>query len=273
MADVTDPGACQACGRQLPLQQGRGRIRRYCDARCRDVARRRRARPGRGGQAERQDVKENLTASDRHEYIDAIDGMPGAGDPVAAKVAAAAGHLLDQLGQPGSPQASVAAARDLLAAAEAALQAAVDRARAAGQSWREIGDALGTSRQAAFQRFGHPADPRTGQPMTRAVSPGAVQRATSFLARFTAGQWEEVLADFDGVMRERHDADRLATGWAQLVGTLGAYQAMGDVIPVPAGDGTVVDVLLYFEAGEAMVWARFDRDGKVAGLRLHPAST
>jgi hypothetical protein len=46
---------------------------------------------------------------------------------------------------------------------------------------------------------------------------------------------------------------------------------MDEVIPVPAGDGTVVDARLHFEAGEAMVWVRFDRAGQVAGLRLHPA--
>jgi hypothetical protein len=213
-----------------------------------------------------------LTYSPRHEYLDDIDGMPRAGDPVSADVAAAARRLLGELGQPGSPQGAVAAARDLSAAAEAALQAAVDRARAAGQSWREIGDVLGTSRQAAFQRFGHPVDPRTGKPMTRVVPPGAIQRATVFLARFTAGRWDEVLAVFDDTMRARHDASRLADGWAQLIGMFGAYQAMGDVTPVPAGDGTVVDVLLYFEAGEAMAWIRFDRDGQVSGLRLHPPS-
>jgi hypothetical protein len=161
MADVAEPEACQACGRQLPPQQGRGRTRRYCDARCRDAARRQRARPARRG---RQGVNGNLTTSTRHACLDVIDGMPG--DPVAARVAAAARWLVAELANPGSPQGAVAAARDLSAAAEAALQAAVDRARVAGQSWREIGDVLGTSRQAAFQRFGHPVDPCT-PPVTR----------------------------------------------------------------------------------------------------------
>jgi hypothetical protein len=271
MADVAEPGACQACGRQLPHQKGRGRTRRYCDARCRDAARRTRARLAGSGSS---GVNESLTPLVRHGYLDAIDGMPGTGDAVAAKAAAAARRLAGELGQPGSPPLSaVVAARDLSAAAEAALQAAVDRARTSGQSWEEIGDVLGTSRQAAFQRFGHPVDPRTGAPMARAVAPGAAQRAAEFLARFTAGRWDEVLADFNGVMRERHDADRLASGWAHMIGMFGRYQAMGEVTPVRAGAGTVVvDVLLRFEAGEAMVWARFDRDGKVTGLRLHPAS-
>jgi Protein of unknown function (DUF3887) len=198
--------------------------------------------------------------------------MRGAGDPVAAEVAAAARRLLDELGQPGSPRGAVVAARDLSAAAEAALQAAVDRARIAGQSWREIGDMLGTTRQAAFQRFGHPVDPRTGTLMPRSVPPSAIQRATAFLDRFIAGRWEEVLGDFEESIRVRHDVDRLASGWAQMIGMFGSYQGMGQVSPVPAGDSTVVDVRLDFEAGEAMVRVRFGRDGKVTGLRLHPAS-
>ena len=53
----------------------------------------------------------------------------------------------------------------------------MDRAREAGQSWREIGAVLGTSRQAAFQRFGHPVDPRTGKLMARDVPPEAADRA------------------------------------------------------------------------------------------------
>jgi hypothetical protein len=202
-----------------------------------------------------------------------MDGMSSADDPVALRVADTARRLLEEFTRGSSPRDAVTAAGELSVAAEAALQAAVDRARAAGQSWRDIGDMVGTSRQAAFQRFGHPVDPRTGEPMTRTVPPGAFERATEFLTRFTAGRWEEVLANFDSFMRERHDANRLASGWAQIIGLYGSYQGMGEVSPVTAGDSTVVDVLLYLEAGEAMLWVRFDPDGKVSGLRLHPPSS
>lgn len=269
MADVAEPGVCQACGRPLPFQQGRGRRRRYCGARCRSAARRQRAHSPRG---ESQIVKESLTFGARHEYLDTMDGAPGADDPVAVRVADTAHRLVEEFTRGTAPGDAVAAALDLSAAAEAALQAAVDRARAAGHSWRDIGDVLGTSRQAAFQRFGHPVDPRTGEPMSRTVPPGAVERTSEFLARFTAGRWEEVLGDFNEFMRERHDGNRLGSGWAHLIGMFGSYEGMGEVSPVPVGDGTAVDVLLRFEAGEAMLFVRFDRDGKVAGLRLHPAS-
>jgi len=78
---------------------------------------------------------------------------------VTAEVAEAARRLVNELDHPGSPDRAVVAARDLSAAAEAALRATVDRARSAGKTWSDIGGVLGTSRQAAFQRFGHPIDP------------------------------------------------------------------------------------------------------------------
>lgn len=48
----------------------------------------------------------------------------------------------------------IVAAVESLGAAQSELQAAVDAARAAGDTWDAIGVALGTSRQNAYQRFG-----------------------------------------------------------------------------------------------------------------------
>jgi hypothetical protein len=62
------------------------------------------------------------------------------------------------------------------------LEAAVDRAREAGHSRREIGEVLGTTRQAAFQRFGHPVDPCTGTPMSHDVPADAADRAVGLIS-------------------------------------------------------------------------------------------
>jgi len=171
MADVDEPSTCAACSRPLPIRHGKGRRRRYCDARCRDSARRARVRSERD---ENQSVKNSLTTQLRQEYVYNIDDVPEAADPVAIRVGDTARRLIheltgQELASPGtvSPLDVVTAARELSAAAADALQAAVDRARGAGHSWREIGDVLETTRQAAFQRFGRPVDPRTGTPMTR----------------------------------------------------------------------------------------------------------
>ena len=199
--------------------------------------------------------------------------MQGTADPVASTVRATAGRLADELDRPGagSPLAAVSAARELSAATDAALQATVDRARAAGQSWQRIGDVLGTTRQAAFQRFGRPIDPRTGTPMTRVVPPGLTDRAVAIFTAQAEGRWPDVLAELDENMRTKLTADRLAAGWAQTIAVIGVLERIGDPFAFAAGQHTIVNLPLHFEAGEANGRVTFDVGGKVAGLFIRPA--
>jgi hypothetical protein len=213
-----------------------------------------------------------LTDGSRHEYLDAVDdGGPGGDDPVAAEVADAARRLVAELSRAGSPRDMVAAARDLSAAADEALQAVVDRVRAAGVSWREIGDVLGTSRQAAFQRFGHPVDPRTGEPMSRDVPPDAAERAVAIFTWHDEARWEEILAELDENLSRRLDAAVMARAWAHMAGLFGRFEGTGEPFPHRAGDDVVVDIPLRFEAGEARGIVRFNSDGRIAGLAIRPA--
>ena len=53
----------------------------------------------------------------------------------------------------------ISAAAQSVVAAQTELRTAVEEARRAGDSWAMIGTALGVSRQAAFQRFGHTTAP------------------------------------------------------------------------------------------------------------------
>jgi hypothetical protein len=177
----------------------------------------------------------------------------------------------DNLDVVPDPLAAIASARRLAAQADAALQQAVDRARTAGHSWREIGDVLETSRQAAFQRFGRPIDPRTGAPMSRAVLPGAAEKALAVFDHLAAGRWEQARRDFGARMRTALDADRLAAVWAQTIGMVGSFERTGEVLARPLGEHTVAYIPLYFEAGERTGQVSFDRDGHVAGLFLRPA--
>lgn len=70
---------------------------------------------------------------------------------------------LDQLDPDAVPARDASHMRRIAAAvkagaeAEAELTAAIQAARAAGDSWAMIGTAMGVSRQAAFQRFGKTA--------------------------------------------------------------------------------------------------------------------
>lgn len=46
------------------------------------------------------------------------------------------------------------------------MAAAVQQAREAGRTWQEVGEVLGVSRQAVFQRYGKSIGPRTGETVT-----------------------------------------------------------------------------------------------------------
>ncbi|MEV4252815.1 hypothetical protein AB0J52_06555 [Spirillospora sp. NPDC049652] len=66
------------------------------------------------------------------------------------------GRVPEAHGAPGGALASVAAAAEAVRRADGHLRTAVETARSSGRTWQEIGDVLGITRQAAFQRFGRP---------------------------------------------------------------------------------------------------------------------
>jgi len=140
--------------------------------------------------------------------------------------------------------------RSLARAVEEGLREAIQNARLAGHTWAEIGELLGTTRQAAFQRFGRPLDPRTGVPMSDTILPDAAERAAGLLADVAEQRWEQATSGFDQRMAKALDPRGLAAAWAQVIGLAGEYQGMGEPLAHQAGDYTVVDVPLRFEAAE-----------------------
>jgi hypothetical protein len=213
-----------------------------------------------------------LTLTSRQDYVYNMADAPTAPDPVARAIRDAAQRLLSELAEQetSSPLEVVAAAKELSAAAAAAMQAAVDRARAAGHSWREVGDVLDTTRQAAFQRFGRPVDPRTNKPMSRQALPGAEERAIEILGCIIEGRWEDSRRDFAPAMLEAVDADRIARAWTLTAAEVGGYEGMGDPLVLPADGTTIVDIPLRFEAGDRTGRVAFDSDGQVTGLLITP---
>lgn len=196
-----------------------------------------------------------------------------AADDTTAGISAAASRLAAELNRAGagSALAALAAARELAAAAARAQQVCVDRARAAGHSWKEIGDVLETTRQAAFQRFGRPVDPRSGRPMTAATLPDAADRALAVFGELAAGRWEAARAVFGERMLEQVSAVRLAGGWADIAGLVGRFERAGEPMVHALGERTIADVPLHFEAGDATGRVTFDPDGTIAGLFIRPA--
>jgi len=160
-------------------------------------------------------------------------------------------------------------ARDAEGLAGQVLKLSVQQSRDAGHTWQEIGDLLGVTRQAAFQRFGKPIDPRTGQPMDKTVRmTGAAERAVKVVTDVLDGRMDrarpffnaQVLAAFTDEVR----GDALAT----VAGLVGAFEGFGEAEPFVRriGDHTVVDIPLRYEAGDMKARVAFDADEKVAGL-------
>lgn len=160
----------------------------------------------------------------------------------------------------------VAGAVDAGRRAEAALAALVDAARDAGATWQDIGRTLGTSRQAAFQRFGHPVDPRTGEPMDATPLTGAEELAAEIFGELTSARFDAVTARFDERMADALDAAGLGDVWAQVAGAVGAFESAGEPSARRLGDLTVVDVPLHFEAGDMVGRVSLHADRRVGGL-------
>ncbi|MGD0699564.1 MAG: DUF3887 domain-containing protein [Trebonia sp.] len=196
----------------------------------------------------------------------------GGGGAAAAGGRAAArglvGELLSQ--EPTNPLDAIAFLQGAASEIGDGMQAAVQRARQAGRTWAEVGQVLGISRQAAFQRFGRPADPVTGQPMALLMVPGAAERGAALIADLAAGRWAEVCRDFNEKVARKLDADGIALMWARLTGMLGGLEDTGELLAYPAGDLTLVEIPLSFEAAERTARVSYDRTGKVAGLHFLP---
>ncbi len=93
-----------------------------------------------------------------------MDAVPSI-DRLAAGIAT--GSPLERLGEASEMAGKLRARGDEL------LDQFVDAARASGSSWTEIGSVLGTSKQAAQQRFAVLADPQPGRPPFGLTGPAA----------------------------------------------------------------------------------------------------
>ncbi|WP_264065409.1 DUF3887 domain-containing protein [Mycolicibacterium komossense] len=160
----------------------------------------------------------------------------------------------------------VRAAHQIREGAETLMGAAVQQAREAGRTWQDIGDVLGVSRQAAFQRYGKPIDPRTGEAMSTSPVPEAVELARAVIDDHAHGRWADITARFDDTMRAGLTEEGLAEAWAYLAGLAGAYESHGDTDVVRTGDFTVTNTPLAFEAGSFVARVVFRDDRTIAGL-------
>lgn len=192
---------------------------------------------------------------------------------MAEQIGKIADLLRAELRLPGTDLVhSLATARTLRQLTDEALAGLVASARARGVSWQLIGDALGTSRQAAFQRFGTPIDPRTGMIMERQKTlPEAADRAVALLAAVAAHRWNDAVADFGPTLTAGLSPDDLADAYASAVAVGGALEGQDEPQVVALAGATVVEVVLHHEAADFLGRVSFGPDGKIVGLWFLPA--
>lgn len=195
---------------------------------------------------------------------------------LTALLAQRASALAKAVGNPLTPPDYldlVRHSRDVDDLAEQVLKLCAQQSRDAGHTWQEIGDLLGVTRQAAFQRFGKPIDPRTGEPMDKTVRmTDAAERAVKIVTDVLEGRMEEARQSFNAQVREAFTDEVRGSGMATVAGLVGAFEGFGEQEPFVRriGDHTVVDVPLRYEAGDMKARVAFDADEKVAGLNILP---
>ena len=162
-----------------------------------------------------------------------------------------------------SPLAALRATRTLSLVIEDTMRALVTQARNEGATWQDVGDVLGTTRQAAFQRFGSYRSQKEGA-MEQLVE-GAEVKAVEALTKYTSQDWS-LRAEFDSNMSERLSEELLASGWSQVSAQLGGFKSFGDPEARSMQGLTVVDVPMSFERGEMKGRIALNADGEIAGL-------
>jgi hypothetical protein len=162
----------------------------------------------------------------------------------------------------------VRAAHQIRGGAETLMAAAVQQAREAGRTWQEIGQVLGVSRQAAFQKYGKPIDPRNGDAMNTSPLPDAIELTRAVIEDHAHGRWTDITERFDETMRAGLTEEGLAEAWAYLAGMAGAYESHGDTQVRRAGDFTITNTPLAFEAGDFVARITFRDDRTIAGLYI-----
>jgi hypothetical protein len=191
---------------------------------------------------------------------------------LAALLAEQASALAEAAGSPLTAPAYldlVQHAREAEAVAGQVLRLCVQQCRDAGHTWQEIGDLLGVTRQAAFQRFGRPIDPRTGKPMDKTVHmTDAAERAVAIVTDILEGRMDQARPSFNDQVLAAFTDEVRGNALATVAALVGEFEGFGEAEPFVRriGDHTVVDIPLRYEAGDMKARVAFDPGEKVASF-------
>ena len=263
MADTGTPARCAACGRALPEQVGRGRVRVYCDASCRSKARRAR-------QAGPAHVNSNLTNRAREGKLDNVPDSRSAAagtPPLLTRVINAGRVALDDVPAPGqlapwTPSGSSAPWPAWSRTGCAKPCSRPGRPATPGPSWaacsappgrrRSSGSAARLIREQECRWPRRPCPARADAPAP--CWPTSPNGAGTRSAPGSTSGWPTRWMPAAWLRRgPRSSVRRRVPGH-------------GEPVVHQAGDYTVVNVPLRFEAAELTGRVSYDRAGQVAGL-------
>lgn len=189
--------------------------------------------------------------------------------------------LVDALVEDGPPGSSVSdrpdpesatrrigMAAELRALGDQVLRDSVERAQADHVPWQQIGDVLGISRQAAFQRFRNGDDPQGGSSMKSTNQNALIPRSEGVYHHLAQGDYPSVGQQMTFLVQRMLTEGKVMGVWSEATALSGALESLGESFVRPSGSSVVVETPLSFEAGDLVGRIAFNRRGKIVGMLL-----
>ncbi len=177
-------------------------------------------------------------------------------------------ELAARLADPLDAEGVVAALRqaeELKHLADDLLVATAVRAHDAGLSWQDIGNQLGISRQAAYQRFAVGSSADDGR---RREDTELIDQVRKLFAAIDFGDLERIGAEFTPRMLAQVPPSTVTALWADAVESLGSFDRLIAATVRRNGSTRFVHCSLVFADGILDGRVAVDRSGKVAGLLI-----
>ncbi len=161
----------------------------------------------------------------------------------------------------------VALAAELKTLVDQTLHDSVEQARAHQVSWQQIGDVLGITRQAAFQRFRNPNDPR-GSPMRTKSHTELISHAESVYRSIAADDYDSIAGQMTFLVQRVLNEDKVMGVWSDATAVAGDLESLGESFVRPSGSSVVVETPLLFEAGDFVGRIAYNRRAKIVGMLI-----
>lgn len=178
---------------------------------------------------------------------------------------------LDATAETARPEVAlqrVEIAAELKALTDQALHDAVEQARSHGVAWQLIGDVLGITRQAAFQRFRNPDDPRGSNAMRTQNNTALVPEAEAVYHHLAAGDYQPVARQMTFLVQRVLNEKKVMGVWSDATAMAGNLESLGESFVRPSGSNVVVETPLLFEAGDFVGRIAYNRRNKITGMLI-----